>query len=188
MERIQDKDVLILAGLSAALEKDYVVEKDPWQGSPFQWIQARPSRQKGAIGEALVAGWAAAKGLDVVRNLNSDADRIVNGHRIEIKYSNLWSSTGVFKFQQIRDQQYDYCFCLGLSPWDAQAWFIPKHLLMGDFSPGLSSQHGGRSGTDTRWLSFEAANPPEWLAPFGGRLSDVYKLILKEGRGAHRGR
>jgi hypothetical protein len=36
-----------------------------WQGSPFAWIKTRPSRQIGAIGESLVAGWAATRGLDV---------------------------------------------------------------------------------------------------------------------------
>lgn len=184
-QRITDPDVQILAGLASMLETDYVPKDDPWKGSPFAWIQARPSRQKGAIGEALVAGWAAAKGLDVKRSPNTDADKIIGGWRVEIKYSNLWTGNGVFKFQQIRDQQYDYVFCLGLSPFDAQAWFIPKGELEGPLRPGLSPQHGGSAGLDTRWLSFVAADPPEWMRPFGGRMQVAYEQMLKAGPGPY---
>lgn len=186
-ERIADPEVRTLAALAASLEEDYANVDDPWRGSPFQWIQARPSRQKGAIGELLVAGWAASKGFDVLRSDNSDCDRIINGLRIEIKYSNLWTNTAVFKFQQIRDQAYDYCFCLGLSPFDAQAWFIPKHVLLDSFQEGLTPQHGGQTGRDTRWLSFRATEPPVWLNAYGGRLGQVKQLIGQAGRGTYSG-
>ncbi|MDR0848696.1 MAG: hypothetical protein LBN10_06605 [Propionibacteriaceae bacterium] len=178
MTSIVDPEVALLAALSSTLEKDYVdTVPSPWRGSPFEWIQTRPSRQKGAIGEALVAGWAAAKGFDVARTGDSDADRLIAGMRIEIKYSNLWSDIGSYKFQQIRDQRYEYCFCLGLSPFEAHAWFIPKPVLMGELKQGLSPQHGGQEGHDTRWLSFLAEHPPAWLEPYGGTLTQVATLI-----------
>ena len=116
MREIGDPDVQILVALATTLAPDYVrSDDDPWIGSPFEWILRVPSRTKGAIGEALVAGWAATKGFDVVRSRNSDADRVINGQRIEIKMSSLWKSGG-FKFQQIRDQDYDFCLCIGISP------------------------------------------------------------------------
>jgi hypothetical protein len=187
--QIQDPEVKLLAALAATLEPDYVRgDDDPWQGSPFAWIQTRPSRQKGAIGEALVAGWAAAKGFDVARTGDSDADRLIHGHRVEIKYSNLWTDNGIYKFQQIRNQRYEFCFCLGISPFDASAWFIPKAELMGELKEGLSPQHGGRTGQDTRWLSFPADAPPAWLSPFGGRLGAVAELIAQAGPGSVSGR
>ncbi len=109
---------------------DYVdPAKDPWIGSPFAWIRTRPSRQVGTIGEQLVAGWAAAKGLDVVRTGDSDADRVINGKRIEIKFSMLWTS-GRYVFQQIRDQRYDYALLLAISPFTASCWVVPKSVLM----------------------------------------------------------
>jgi hypothetical protein len=168
------------------MEPKYVDrENDPWRGSPFEWIQTRPSRQKGAIGEALVAGWAEANGFAVSRTGDSDADRIINGHRVEIKYSNLWSDNGIYKFQQIRDQRYDYCFCLGISPFHAHAWLIPKAALMVDRPPALVPQHGGAGGRDTRWLSFPAESPPSWMHEFGGALAQVKDLIDMAGRGPH---
>jgi len=150
-----------------------------WAGSPFEWIKTRPSRQVGAIAEKLVRHWCAARNLVVARSPDTEADMVISGVRVEVKYSSLWTDNGIYKFQQIRDQNYDYCFCLGVSPFDAHAWFIPKSTLMDDKPPSLVPQHGGRRGRDTRWLSFAADSPPDWLAPFGGTLSDVHRLILE---------
>ncbi len=184
MREITDQDVQILAALSTTLAPDYLpAADDPWIGSPFQWILRVPSRTKGAIGEALVAGWAAAKGFDVVRSKNSEADRIINGQRIEIKMSSLWKSGG-FKFQQIRDQDYDYCFCIGISPFDAQAWLLPKPILL-EHVIGHMGQHTGATGTDTAWLGFDSNKPFDWMTPYGDRLSDVARLLEENGRGQH---
>lgn len=179
---IQDQDVQILAGLASAIAPDYARSNDdPWLGSPFQWILSVPSRTKGAIGEALVAGWCAAKGFDVVRSRTSQADRIIHGHRIEIKFSTLWESGGC-KFQQIRDQDYDYVFCLGLSPFDAHAWLIPKTVLQ-QHVIGHMGQHTGAGGSETGWLGFQSGSPYDWMAPYGGRLGDVALLLSKNGKG-----
>lgn len=181
---IDDPEVQLLASFAATLEPDYVRgEDDPWIGSPFQWITKLPSRTKGAVGEALVAGWAAAKGFDVVRSRNSDADRIINGHRVEIKMSSLWASGG-FKFQQIRDQDYDFCFCIGISPFDAQAWLIPKPVL-NEHVIGHMGQHTGATGADTAWLGFPSDQPFDWMQPYGDRLSDVSRLLSENGRGQY---
>ncbi|MCS7010430.1 MAG: hypothetical protein NZL98_03560, partial [Anaerolineales bacterium] len=73
---IKDDDVRILATIAEMIKVDYVAneQNDPWIGSPFAWIKTRPSRQIGKIGEQLISGWCAAKGLDVGRSTDSDAD------------------------------------------------------------------------------------------------------------------
>jgi hypothetical protein len=176
MAPIEDPEVRLLASISATLEGDYMPDSDdPWEGSPFDWIRSRPSRQRGAIGEQLVAGWCAAKGLDVTRSSSSDADRVIHGHRVEIKFSTLWQSR-VYKFQQIRDQEYDYLLCLGVSPFDAHAWLLPKAALY-EYVIGHMGQHTGASGTDTAWLSFPSDVPHGWMKQYGGTLSDVWRLF-----------
>jgi hypothetical protein len=188
--RIEDPDVRLLASIAATLRGDYVREgtADPWAGSPFAWIRMRPSRQVGKIGEQLVAGWCAAKGLDVTASRDAQADRVIAGRRVEIKFSTLWES-GVYKFQQIRDQNYEFVICLGVSPFDAHCWVISKELLR-QHVIGHTPQHTGRGGTDTFWLSFEVANPPMWLRPCGGRLAEAYRILRTwqtRGRGRERG-
>lgn len=103
----------MLATIAGTLENDYVRvgSTDPWAGSPFAWIRTRPSRQVGKLGEQLVAGWCAAKGLDVTRSSNSEADRVIAGRRVEIKLATLWAS-GVYTLQQLRDQDYEFAVCL----------------------------------------------------------------------------
>lgn len=183
-QQVNDPEVQILAGLASSLAPDYVPAiDDPWLGSPFQWILAVPSRTKGAIGEALVAGWSAAKGFDVVRSTNSQADRIIHGHRVEVKFSTLWKNGG-YKFQQIRDQDYDYAFCLGVSPFDAHAWLLPKSVLH-QFVIGHMGQHTGASGSDTAWLGFSSGNPYSWMSPYGGRLADVARILTAIGKGQY---
>ena len=147
---IQDPDVQLLAGLAAALEPEYVsrAEVDMWSGSPFRWINTRPSRRVSSRASV----W-----------------RSSSRH-----FGPITRSTS---FQQIRDQDYDFCFCIGVSPFDVHAWFIPKVELTSDRPPTLVPQHGGAAGRDTKWLSFAAAAPPEWLKQYGGRLSDVADLI-----------
>lgn len=176
--RIADPEVQVLAAISATLQADYTVEELAWNGSPFAWIRSRPSRQRGAIGEQLVAAWLAAKGFDVVRAPDSESDRLVNNRRTEIKFSTLWGS-GVYKFQQIRDQRYDIAICLGISPFDAHCWAIPKKELMRRWKArdGIHGQHSGRGGRDTAWLSVEIKDPPPWLEKYGGRLQDAVRVI-----------
>lgn len=176
--RITDPDVQLLAAISGGLESDYVVpaENDPWTGSPFAWIRNRPSRQKGKIGEQLVAGISAAKELDVIASGDSQADRVIAGKRIEIKTSMLWEG-GEYVFQQFRDQNYEYAFCLGISPYTASAWVIPKSTIFQHAIP----QHAGKAGSDTFWLRIEAASPPSWMSSWGGTLGKAIEVLRAAG-------
>ena len=125
----------------------------------------------------MVAAWCAGKGFDVLRSPDSEADRIIEGHRIEVKCSTLWANGG-YKFQQVRDQDYDYLFCLGISPFDVHAWFIPKSVLQA-YVIGHMGQHTGATGTDTAWIGFTVGREYEWMKPFGGSLAAVHALIAE---------
>ena len=173
---ITDPDVRLLAGVASMLRGDYV-EGDEWTGSPFAWIKSRPSRQRGKIGEQLVSGWCAAKDLSVGPTGDTEADKVIQGRRVEIKFSTRWAS-GVYNFQQIRDQNYEVLVCLALAPFDAQCWVIPKETLY-DFVIGHTPQHTGAGGTDTFWLNFPADKPPEWLEPYGGKMARALDLLRK---------
>ncbi|GMV43448.1 MAG: hypothetical protein AMXMBFR64_51640 [Myxococcales bacterium] len=176
--RIEDPEVQALAAVSATLQVDYESDDLMWEGSPFGWIKRRPSRQVGAIGEKLVAGWLAAKDFDVVRSPDSEADRLINGHRVEVKFSTLWKNGG-YKFQQLRDQNYEVAICLGVSPFAVHCWVLPKVEIMRRWraNDGIQPQHGGAQGTDTAWLSVVADHPYPWLAGFGGTLSAAVRIL-----------
>lgn len=178
MMKNMDPEVRFLAGLASTLEADYSSDEGEWRGSPFAWIKTRPSRQVGAIGEKLVAGWLAARSFNVTRTGDSDADRIIEEKRVEIKFSTLWKN-GSYKFQQLRDQRYDFAVCLGVSPFDAHCWVLEKEEILHQWreTGNLQSQHGGRSGSDTAWLTVNSAAVQEWLRPFGGKMRDGLRRI-----------
>lgn len=181
---ITDAETQLLASVSTTLETEYLPsDENPWEGSPFAWILSTPSRRRGAIGERLVSGWCVAKGYSVARSPDSEADRLIHGHRVEIKFSTLWTNGG-YKFQQVRDQNYDYLFCLGVSPFEAHAWLIPKPILF-EHVIGVTGQHTGATGTDTAWIGFQAGSPPGWITPYGGSLERVHEIMSQLEPGAH---
>lgn len=176
---IDDPEVSKLAALSQGMVEDYVnldVER-VWAKSPFAWIRQRPSRQRGKIGENLLAGYFAAKGFNVTRSPDSDADKVIEGVRVEIKMPTLWGN-GTLTFQQFRDQNYKLAFCLGLLPFDAHLWVVPKGIVM----EHATNQHGGQAGSDTKWVKFSPDSPPDWISPYGGSLKEgvaSFKKLLR---------
>ena len=171
---ITDPHVKLLASIATVLQGDYV-DDDEWAGSPFAWIKSRPSRQRGKIGEQLVSGWCAAKDMSVGPSRDSQADKVIQGRRVEIKFSTLWK-TGVFKFQQVRDQDYELLICLGLAPFDARCWVIPKAVLY-DYVIDHTPQHAGAAGRDTFWISFRPEDPPPWIQNYGGSLAQAFRIL-----------
>jgi hypothetical protein len=87
----------------------------------------------------------------VSRSPDSDADRVVEGKRVEVKFSTLWKNPP-YKFQQLRDQNYDLAICLGVSPFNAHCWAISKATILHEWKTtgNVVPQHGARAGSDTR--------------------------------------
>lgn len=173
-----------IVDIVSAMHSDYRKEQSMWAGSPFEWLQGLSSAKKGSKGEEIVREWALEQGFQVGNRVNSEHDCIINGHRIEVKYSNLWSG-GFYKFQQIRNQQYDYCFCLGISPHAVHAWLIPKAALFRGNKAGLQHQHGGSGGQDTSWLTIFPDDPPQWLHAYGSTFTKVRDLLTQAGQGKY---
>lgn len=149
-----------------------------WEGSPFAWIKREPSRRVGKIGEQIVSAWCIQKGFVISKSHDSDADIVVNDRPIEIKFSTLWQSNR-YTFQKLRDQNYEYAFFLGLSPYAVHGWFVSKSVLR-KYVIGHTPQHTGKKGSDTFWISFNVNSPPVWLNEFGGTMSQVYQVMKRE--------
>ena len=112
--------------VAQVLSQEYVGELSRWNGSPFQWLIGLAPRRKGAIGEKLVDTWLTRNGFDVKRPKHTGCDRIIEGINFEVKLSTLWGS-GIYTFQQLRNQDYAYVFCLGLSPMRyMRGWLLKK--------------------------------------------------------------
>ncbi|WP_156890699.1 hypothetical protein [Meiothermus rufus] len=156
------------------LKRKFETSSDMWSGSPFAWIRSKPSRQVGKIGERLVEQWLTVKGFSVRPSMNSSFDRFVGNVKLEIKFSTLWEG-GFYKFQQLRNQDYDAVFCLGVSPHEVHGWVIPKSIAW-EKSDG---QHKGKEALDTKWLTVYPDKVEDWLRPYGGNLYEVETALRK---------
>ena len=169
-------DFNLLATAANYIRKDFEHDSIDWHGSPFEWVLSLPAGTKGKLGKQLVFQWCALKNLAVSHSPDSQADMLINGHRVEVKLSTLWKA-GFYKFQQIRNQNYEYCICLGVSPYEAHCWVFSKPVLV-QYVIGHLGQHTGSSGKETAWLTIDPKNPPEWVTPFGGTLEQAF-IVLK---------
>jgi hypothetical protein len=165
----------LLSSAAKFIKSEFEKDSSPWASSPFEWVLKLPSASKGKLGKRLVYQWCALKGLSIDSSPDSQADMLINGHRVEIKFSTLWE-TGIYKFQQIRDQNYEYAVCLGISPFEAHCWVANKTLLKKHVI-GHLGQHTGSSGQETAWFAVVPSSPPDWLSPFGGTLDQAYKVL-----------
>jgi len=147
-----------LVSISKALSAEYKNKKKQWIGSPFEWIKYQSSRSIGAIGEKIVSSWLVLHDFNVSRSPDSEADRVVDGKRVEIKFSTQWEN-GSYLFEQLRDQNYEFAIFLGVSPNDAHCWVIPKEdiVRMWKVERTLPPQHGGEEGEDTAWARLSPA-------------------------------
>ena len=179
MTQITDPEAAKLARFCQQLKPDYEDRISKWANSSFGWIKQVASRSRGAIGEDLLSSYLTNNGFDVTRSPDQEADRIVNGKRAEIKMSTLWQRGG-YKFQQIRDQNYDFIIFVGISPFHANGWAVPKALIMKKWRSGaIPSQHKGRAGKDTAWLHVKPESPEPWLGEWGGSISSMVESIAK---------
>lgn len=172
-----DPDVREIISIADDLRSSYKNYDLDWTESPFGWIKALPSRTVGKVGEQFIERWCTKQNFNVRSSPDSEADRVISGLRVEIKFSTLWK-TGIYKFQQLRNQAYDVVICLGISPHDIHCWVLPKKVILEQWeSGGIQSQHTGSQGTDTAWLSVNPTTPQIWLTPRNGRPADAIKIL-----------
>ncbi len=165
----------LLSSAADFIRPEFQKENSPWAQSRFEWVITLPSASKGKLGKRLVYQWCAVKGLSIDSSPDSQADMLVNGHRVEIKFSTLWEAN-IYKFQQIRDQNYEYAICLGISPFEAHCWVVSKSILR-QFVIGHMGQHTGSKGQETAWFAVNPKAPPSWILGCGGTLEEAYKVL-----------
>ena len=171
------KDFDLLATAANYIKDDIVKEKIEWSDSPFYWVLHLPAASKGKLGAQLIRQWCILKQLSIGKSPDSEADLLINEQRVEVKFSTLWDA-GIYKFQQIRDQNYDYIICLGISPHNAHCWVIDKQKLK-EKVIGHMGQHTGKEGQETSWLTINPNEIPEWLNNYGGTLSEAYDVLKR---------
>jgi len=166
-------DLDVVAALADELQADYETPgPDPWAESSFRWIRDAASARKGAVGKELFRRWAQQEGFDVrAKRRGTPADCVVNGLDVVVKTGLLWAE-GVFRFEQIRHQDYDSVALLALAPHSVCLWIVPIDELWAC----SEEQHGA----DTHWLSFAPGSVPAVLTKYGGALQAASAALLEQ--------
>ena len=180
VNKASEADYALLVQKSQEFNDAYPITRE-WRRSPFNWLLTLAPGTRGAIARRMVEEWVAALGLSA-HQMTDHRQRyvVVEGKRIQVKFSTLWNN-GEYRFQQIRDQDYDYVLCLGISPDDVHTWLIPKDEML-EHLRGRAGQHTGAGAHETYWISVAPAGGEPWLADYGNQLSDVRELLLSLGR------
>lgn len=155
----------ILAGLEPATVVDRA-----WASSRWAWIRSLPPASKGAVGVRLAREWLAVNGAVCTASVNSDADLVADGVRVEVKLSCRWAD-GTFRFQQLRDQDWDVLVAIGVEPDRVRIWVLEKSVAL-SLAVG---QHTGAGAMETRWLTWPAANAPTETGSPHGDAGEAFK-------------
>jgi hypothetical protein len=141
---------------SSNLFRGLATKKDMWSNSLMEPIKRISSpKAKGSVGEKLVTEVMSNLGHRVTKPKSTDYDRMIDGHRCEIKLSCAWDDApDNWCWQQIRDQEYDRIIFVGINPDGFHLWWATKADLE-KYVIGRNEcrQHAGKDGgQELYWL------------------------------------
>lgn len=151
-------------------------EFSQWEDSPVKFIHTLPPATKGSLGRKIAEFWAQNNGYEArIEYVDKQHYVLIDGCRFQVKMSTPWD-TGTYRFQQIRDTDFDCGFFIGVSAHDIHVWIIPKEVL-DTHVIGSLGQHTGQDASDTWWLEVNVNAVPAWLEEYGAQLSDSKRII-----------
>ena len=164
-------EFLMLAATASYLQKDLEEMSDLWKDSPFEWVIQLPPRSKSKLARSLILSWLASKNILVERSKTTNEILIINSMSFAVKFSMLWRS-GVYQFQQIKEDGPEYILCFGISPNEAHCWIFTSNYAI----EHGNIQHKGAKGAEY-WLEINTKDIPKWTEGHGGSLEDAYHII-----------
>jgi site-specific DNA-methyltransferase (adenine-specific) len=179
VERLDNNFVMLAASANAlrgALQSDLEEQMEFWKNSPFEWIIHLSAAKKGKLARELITRWCGRNKIIIERDKSQNSYLIINGKKAAIKMSTRWTD-GKYKFQQIRDGQYDYVVCLGISPFEAHCWVFEKKYAIKNATP----QHRGATGAEY-WIAIDPNSQDDWTMGFGGSLDQATQVLKNIGR------
>ncbi len=149
-------------------------DKTVWpERSPFHWMQQKTNGSRGQAAATMVATLAAKNGYAVTPGGKRELAQSfsVAAGVVKVKLCMIGTNNSCI-FQQIQDEQYDFLAMLGLGRGpsnDADLWICTKEIAFQN--AGIQHDNG------SRWVTFQRAAPPTWLASHGGPIADAAKTL-----------
>lgn len=153
-----------------------------WENSPFEQFHTHNnSKQRGKWGELLCERVMRDVGSIVRKSDDTDYDRLIDGHKIEIKTncSDFDDEKTHVNFDQIRPaQDYEYVLCQVVCPRRIRIFLIPHADIPSIIERGLiKNQHGGtKAHSGTYMLS---GRIPDWLLDYETDYPAIHDILTK---------
>jgi len=156
------------------------IEEDIYRGSEFEWYRNLSSKRKGRVGELMVGDHFQKMGMEVYTSKEARTKKLVDKSvrlsdydlyikdleiRAEVKTSTIWGNTNSFKFQQIREQEYDIIVFQFIHPDYVQLFYCTKEEAQQFIMIEGNGQHGGGDAEETSWISVTKDKIPAYMKP-----------------------
>ena len=175
------------SNLSCINELNMGTKKDPYIGTPFYTLKCTGSRKKGAEIEKIYQEVLESAGYKVRKPRTSEYDRLIQKDgktlKVEIKGSFGWldkeGKITHFRWQQIRDQDYDIVAFIAIYPERVELYYAKKEDVMayvGRQNPNGSyphNQHGGKWADSGTYLLDGFPSDFPFMKPHDGVLSNA---------------
>ncbi len=160
-----DEQYLMLAASITHLQEAFE-ENNPWYNSPFEWVLDANRQQKSLIVSRLFETWCKHNGFSFEKLGDAEDLCIINGYQIAVKFCMLLDD-GMYRFQPIRNDDYDYVLCIGISPEQAHGWVFEREAVIGKsiYSETSDQIHVNPKSLDA------------WLSDCGGSLGQTAQIF-----------
>jgi len=145
---------------------------NPWRGTCYEKHYELDNKQKGSKGEEILEKFFTSLGCDVKKPLNTGHDRLVNGIKMECKFSLSQKDTRVGKEGKVRPnwwmlnhvaegKDWEWLCFAGVNPEGrdpvvrllSKSSFKKLKQNQREFNMYFSSQQGGKKSDNDDWMS-----------------------------------
>ena len=139
---------------------------DPWQGTVFANYKLNGNKQKGSYGEVILADMFDKMGCEVEPPLETGHDRIVEGKKLEIKFSLACTKKGQIQNDSFVmnhasvGKDWEYLLFVGVNDFrlgiEARRMILTKskfiEIMQDENQPYFKHQQGGAKGGNDDWM------------------------------------
>ena len=141
-------------------------------GTDLNFVRSLSSSSFGAHGRRELLSFLSGHGCQIGKKAGRGPyHAIINNKKVVIKVSTIWRGGTNYVFQQIKEGDWDYLICVGISSAEDHLWITDYDSLK-----NVTGQHTGAGAKETKWLHISPeGTKPDHLK--GGTLEEGLKAI-----------
>ena len=141
-------------------------------GTDLSFVRSLSSSSFGAHGRRELLIFLSKHGFQVGKKAGEGHyHAMINDKKVVIKISTIWKGGKSYVFQQIKDGDWDYLLCFGISSTEDNLWIMSREDIY-----TIPGQHTGMGAKETKWIHISPEEiKPDYLK--GGTLGEGLEAI-----------